>query len=403
MDKDSRRNNCIEDRLRGKRVLIWGHGLEGKSAEAFLQAHGNVSALDVYEGAQSGIDEAAYDYIIKSPGIRENHWNGKYTSVTELFLQEFGSQTVGITGTKGKSTTASLLYQVLKAAQKRPVVLVGNIGIPCLDAYEEIGDDTIIVFELSCHQLDHLRVSPHLAVFLNLYEEHLDRYDTMERYFEAKKGITIHQGANDIFYTGPQVPAIETAAETRVIDAPAEGAYALKLSGAHNQYNAHVVYTIATEQFGCDPAAAREVLAAFTGLPHRMQYLGSKNGIKYYDDSISTIPEAAIAALESVENAKTVLIGGMDRGIRYDILENYMREHPEFEYICMYDSGKRIYDAVAPLAHCHYREDLAGAVALAKERTPQGGACILSPAAASYGYFRNFEERGDIFASLVLQ
>ena len=446
MERENAKNS-IREYLKDKRVLIWGYGLEGKSAESFIRAHAKVRSLDVYEGGQEGIDEEAYDLVIKSPGIREGHWNEKYTSVTELFLREFGARTIGITGTKGKSTTASLLYAALKNAQERPVVLVGNIGIPCLDAYEEIGDDTIIVFELSCHQLDHLRVSPHVAVFLNLYEEHLDRYDTMERYFAAKKSITTHQGPEDIYYAGAQVPPIETIAETRVIalpenaaqqshiaegtnaapeSLPAEGTNAapepcmfqLQLSGNHNQYNAYVVYTIATEQYGCDPARVREALAAFTGLPHRLQYLGKAGGIDYYDDSISTIPEASIAALGSIANAKTILIGGMDRGIDYTVLEDYILAHPEYAYICMYDSGRRIYEAAlqknagrasgaegkaeAALPYLHYREDLAAAVDLAKEITPESGACILSPAAASYGYFKNFEERGDVFRSMVV-
>ncbi|MDO5107947.1 MAG: Mur ligase family protein, partial [Coriobacteriaceae bacterium] len=176
----------IADVLRGKRVLVWGHGMEGRSAEAFINQRCSAASLDVYEGAQDGIDEDAYDVIIKSPGIRESWWNDKYTSVTELFMGEFAHQTIGITGTKGKSTTASLLARVLAEGQKRPVVLVGNIGIACLDAYDRITPDTIVVFELSCHQLDHLRRSPHVGVFLNLYEEHLDHYDTLERYFEAK-------------------------------------------------------------------------------------------------------------------------------------------------------------------------------------------------------------------------
>ena len=396
----------IADALEGKRVLIWGYGLEGKSAEAFIREKCSVRSLDVYQGSQDGIREEDYDLIIKSPGIREDWWNGRYTSVTQLFMGQFSHQVVGVTGTKGKSTTVSLLYHVLKSCQKRPVVLVGNIGIPCLDAYDEIDDDTIVVFELSCHQLDHLTVSPHIAVFLNLFEEHLDHYDTLERYFEAKANIALHAGLTDVFYVGEQVPAIETEAQVCVV--PLDGGkgapeqFSMKLEGAHNQFNARVVYEIATEVFGCDGQAVREAIAGFAGLPHRLQYVGTVDGVDYYDDSISTIPEATIAALQSVPGAHTVLVGGMDRGIDYDKLVRFVRDNQNYIYIFMYATGKRIFDEVAGLPCCLYVDDLTGAVALAKELTPSACACVLSPAAASYGYFKNFEERGDVFRTLVL-
>ena len=413
----------IADTLRGKRVLIWGYGLEGKSAEAFIQKHCEVASLTVFEGKQQDIDEDAYDCIIKSPGIREDWWNMKYTSVTELFLQEFAPQVIGVTGTKGKSTTVSMLYEVLSACIEAPVLLVGNIGIPCLDAYDEITEDSVIVFELSCHQLDHLRVSPHVAVFLNLFEEHLDHYDTFKRYFRAKISIALFQNENDFLYIGDQVPRIMTPANRRVFPMPqtasaeastandstapftgnAAPAFDLQLVGAHNQYNAGIVYAIATELFACDGARVREALAAFHGLRHRMEYLGQKDGVDYYDDSISTIPEATIAALTSIPHAKTVLVGGMDRGIDYTLLIEFIQAHPEYQYVCMYASGKRIFDALPALPYCSYAEDLAAAVRRAKEITQPGEACLLSPAAASYGDFKNFEERGDVFRDLVME
>lgn len=387
--------------LEGKRVLLWGHGVEGKATEAFIRGHCEVRSLEVYEGGQEGIDEDAFDVIVKSPGIREERWNGKYTSATEIFLRAFAAQTIGVTGTKGKSTTATLLHRVLAAAQGRPAVLVGNMGIPCLGAWDDIGAETIVVFELSCHQLDHLRVSPHVAVFLNFHEEHLDRYGTPERYFEAKAQIARHQKAGDRLFAGEGVPAIGTAATAERVPSVPRKPFEMLLAGAHNQTNAGFAERIATGLYGCREEDVRAAIAGFRGLPHRMEYLGRKGGVDYYDDSCSTIPEATMAAAGGIANVRTVLVGGMDRGIDYGALERFVREHPEVQFICMHESGRRIHDAVAPLANCHYREDLAGAVALAKEVTPAGGACILSPAAASYGHFRNFEERGDAFRALV--
>ena len=373
----------ITEILKGKRILLWGYGLEGKSTEKFINKYCDVAELTVFQGKRDEIDEDAYDYIIKSPGIVAWDLSDKFTSMTDLFLSEFSGQVIGITGTKGKSTTSSLLYTVLSKCTDRPALLVGNIGLPALDYYGSITDDTIIVFEMSCHQLAHAGISPHIAVFLNLYEEHLDYYQTMAKYFRAKANITLNQKPGDYLFVGNNVPPLDTKAAKTV------------------KFNARFVYAISTQLFGCDPDKVREALGEFTGLRHRMQFAGNYDGVDYYDDSISTIPEAAIAAIRSIPNAGTILLGGMDRNIDYDILIDYIREHGEYNYILMYKSGERIYKEVGTLPYCRYTEDLQGAVALAKEITPSGKACILSPAAASYGYFKNFEERGDVFQQLV--
>ncbi len=391
----------ISERLDGKSVLIWGYGREGKSTERFLNRFCHVKSCEIYEGPEDGKDFSRYDFVIKSPGIRTERCPENFTSQTELFLSEFAPQTIGITGTKGKSTTASLLYSTLSACLERNVLLVGNIGLPCLDYYGSIDADTVVVFEMSCHQLCHLRLSPHIAVFLNLYEDHLDYYGTRERYFEAKRNITAHQSAEDLLLVGSEVPPLSTAARTRVIGPERPDAFALQLRGSHNQFNARFVYTICTELFGCDGAAVRESMAGFSGLSHRMQFVRTVNGVSYYNDSISTIPEATIAAIRSIENVKTVLIGGLDRGIHYGVLVDFIRQHPAYNYILCYASGARIYREVAELSCCRYTETLEDALRLAQELTPPGGACLLSPAAASYGYFKNFEDRGNAFMALV--
>ena len=392
----------ITDLLNDKRVLLWGYGLEGKSTEKFIGKYCHVRELTVFQGKREEIDEDAYDYIIKSPGIVAWDLSDKYTSMTELFLTEFSGQVIGVTGTKGKSTTSSLLYTVLSKCTDRPTLLMGNIGLPALDYYGEITDDTIIVFEMSCHQLAHAKISPHVAIFLNLYEEHLDYYGTMDKYFRAKANITLHQKPDDHLFVGNKVPPLETAAAKTVISYDDPMRFEMKLKGDHNQFNARFAYTISTQLYGCDPDKVRDAIAQFTGLKHRMQFAGNVNGVDYYDDSISTIPEAAIAAIRSIPNSRTILLGGMDRNIDYDLLVDFIREHGEYNYILMYKSGARIYKEVADLPCCRYTEDLQGAVRLAKEITPEGSACILSPAAASYGYFKNFEERGDVFQQLIL-
>ncbi|XME03867.1 Mur ligase family protein [Lachnospiraceae bacterium C1.1] len=388
--------------LNGRSILIWGYGREGKATERFIKNFCPDSSYEIYEGDRSGVNDDKYDYIFVSPGIPFEEENPKFTSETQVFLEAFSERTIGITGTKGKSTTSCLLYNAIKECGKK-TCLVGNISVPCLDFYAEMAEnpDEIAVFELSCHQCQRLTVSPHIAVFLNLFEDHLDRYITEEHYFDAKKGITKNQTENDIFYVGCQVPVFETKAQKRVICEDHIGHYELTIPGEHNKYNAEFVKKICVDELGLNEESVREGMKAFHGLPHRLQYLGTYDGIRYYDDSISTIPEAAIGAVNSIENVKTVLIGGMDRNIEYDILEDFIKEHSEINFIASYDAGKRICSETGERKNLYYRDDLAAAILLAKEITDKGAACVLSPAAASYGYFKNFEERGDYFAERI--
>jgi UDP-N-acetylmuramoylalanine--D-glutamate ligase len=394
------------DRLNGKKILIWGYGREGKSTEAFLKAHCPAAVTEVFEGKPEEMTAEvfdAYDAIVKSPGIPYFSGDPKLTGQTELFLQAFSGQTIGITGTKGKSTTSSMMAHVLAECSGRPVLLVGNIGIPCLDAFDEITEDTIVVYEMSCHQLANAHTAPHIAVFLNLYEEHLDYYHTLDAYFGAKAHIASCQKAGDRFYKGENVPEIETESDTFVIKpSPAMYVPGFKLFGAHNHLNALFVRTIAQDCFGCDPSAVTASLQTFRQLPHRMEPVGEFAGRSWYDDSISTIPEAAIQALESIPGVRAILIGGMDRGIDYGILEDYMRAHPDREFICMYATGNRICKELCALPeNVHQVGNLDEAVAEALRVTKPGDGIVLSPAAASYGYFKNFEERGDVFKGLV--
>lgn len=395
----------IIEKLQNKRILIWGYGREGKSTEHFLKEKCQPAVVDILEGKKEDVREEAYDYIIKSPGIPELHLGEKYISQTELFMEEFGKQVIGITGTKGKSTTSTLLYETLKACLHRPVILVGNIGLPCLDSFDEITEDTVIVFELSCHQLADCKFSPHIGVFLNLYEEHLDYYKVMEEYYKAKCHVALNQSTQDVLYIGAQVPEFETKGQKVVIAYGDEANYDLQIPGEHNNYNAEFVYQIATREYGCDEELVKQAMKSFTGLPHRLQKVGTFHDITFYDDSISTIPEATIAATESIPRVSTIIVGGMDRHIDYNILEEYIAEHQEKTFILAYETGERI---LAELQNqnpknCHLVANLKEAVILAKQITPPNTSCVMSPAAASYGYFKNFEERGEYFKQYVTE
>lgn len=389
------------DKLNNKRILIFGYGREGKSTENFIKNHCTVKCLEIFEGKKEDINEENYDYIIKSPGIVMFEDNEKYTSQTELFLDEFGSQCVGITGTKGKSTTSAMLAHALNHSGKK-AILLGNIGKPCFDHIDDIDEDTVIVFELSCHQLLHINKAPHVAVFLNLFEEHLDYYGTFERYFQAKANIISHQMKGDLAFVGENVPKIETESEVKIIKNITED-FDLSILGEHNRLNAQFVYEIATSVYGQDKEKVIEGINEFKGLPHRLEFFAEVNGIKYYDDSISTIPEALINASMSVPNAKTFIFGGMDRGIDYSILVDFIKEKTDLNFVAAYATGKRIYDMCEKRDGLLLVEDLDEALVKAREITKEGEAIVLSPAAPSYGYFKNFEERGEYFKTIVLK
>ena len=431
--------NSIISKLTDKRILIFGYGREGKSTEEYIKKHVKYKSLDIFEGKLDEIDEDKYDFIIKSPGIVMLEENKKYTSQTELFLDEFSGKTVGITGTKGKSTTSSMLAHVLNECGKK-AILLGNIGKPCFDMIDELDDDTLVVFELSCHQLLHINRAPHIAVFLNLFEEHLDYYGTMDKYFGAKANIISHQKAGDHCFVGTNVPDIAHTSNMKVIDKPNRD-YALSILGEHNKTNAEFVYEIAEMLLTSDDVEKSEELEkkivtainSFKGLPHRLEYFAEVNGVKYYDDSISTIPEACINATNSVGNAGTVIVGGMDRGIDYDILVDFIKDRDDVLFILCYATGLRIAEQLGykfednsiypdsfgnvmsttyiPNVDDNYELNLPKnvmlttnldyAIDIAKKLTEPGKACILSPAAPSYGYFKNFEERGEYFKELV--
>lgn len=391
----------VINKLNGKRILIWGYGREGKSTENFLHNHCTPASVQVFEGKLEDIAVENYDYIIKSPGIPALHLGEKFLSQTKLFLEEFSGQVIGITGTKGKSTTSTMLYETLKVCLDCPVLLVGNIGLPCLDYYDEITEDTVIVFELSCHQLADCTISPHIGVFLNLYEEHLDYYKELTEYYKAKCNVAANQTPSDVAYIGEQVPPFETKGRRVIISPDEKVEFPLNIPGAHNQYNAEFVRRIAVNEFGCDEDQVKQVLSGFTGLPHRLQYIGTVDGVEYYDDSISTIPEATIAAAGSIPRVKTIILGGMDRHIEYTGLVAFIRANPDIRFVLAYETGARIYEEAMAPQNCYLVSDLREAVTLAKQITPSGMSCVLSPAAASYGYFKNFEERGERFKEFV--
>lgn len=430
-----------------KRVAVWGLGREGLSTLRFLQeaGHGPVGVYDQDPGAVSGLytdcvplstPEAlnAYDLIVKAPGIPMLAFPQvdatRLTSQTEVFLAALGRQVIGITGTKGKSTTATLTHHILKSV-RGDVLLAGNIGIPCLDLAAQVREDTLVVFELSCHQLQFVRHSPHVGVLLNLYQDHLDHYGTLMAYRAAKENLFRFQGPDDLLVTsagctdqieaaqGLSIPVIrfsdapDSDADIRVqgnsIHTPLGhievGREDTCLLGAHNRLNIAVAYYLCHDLHGISDAAFRKALGTYQGLPHRLRRIATVQGVDYYDDSISTVPETTIAALSALGKVGSLLLGGLDRGIDYRPLAQYLKAHPVDHILLLPGAdrlGELLREAQVP-SSLWTTEGMAEAVALAKAHTPPGKACLLSPAAASYGYYQNFEARGDDFVQQVRQ
>ena len=394
-------DNLIIDFLSDKKVLIWGYGREGKSSEKFINTHCHDTEIKIYEGTYDEELFGGYDVILKSPGIP---YLGKFdglSSQTELFIKQFGDRIIGITGTKGKSTTSAMIYHVLQKCGIKSV-LVGNIGYPCFDHYDSIDADTVIVYEMSCHQLSTSSVSPHAAILLNLFEDHLDYYKTVENYHRAKRNIYRFQNENDILVTNKDV-RVNTRSEV-IRCGGNEYTGKMMLIGEHNRYNASVVYSLMQRLSGelsLDMDKVCEGISDFTGLDHRLQFIGTYDGVRYYDDSISTINESAIEAVLSVPDIATILIGGMDRGIDYTPLITFLNAYDKpLNIICMYESGERIFPLLTSKTK-YMAKDLKESVETAKKITKKGGACVLSPAAASYTHFKNFEDRGEQFCEFV--
>ena len=449
--RNTEKTEAIFAFLKDKNVVIWGMGREGNSTFRAIRAvfpdkHLTLADskpvdmtaypnCDFWDTESQGIDFEGFDTIFKSPGIPVFHPEkilDRLTSQTEVFLTAFGRNTFGITGTKGKSTTSSLLYHLLRHHDDN-TIFVGNIGIPCFDYIDRIDSDTNVVFEMSCHQLEFVRHSPHVGVILNLYEEHLDHYVTMANYIAAKTHIFAFQQPDDIILLNtadlgtlhdfPRPGRLVTACDGLEQQVSADisvsgttltvphGSIDIRpeetcLVGRHNLYNIAVDYYICKELFAMDDAEFKASLATFRPLAHRLEKVGTFGGVTYYDDSISTICRSAINAVKSLGSVGTLILGGMDRGIDYTDLVDFLKTAEIDSIVLVGQTTSRMHAlleeaGVTARIHVYPCYDFGEGVAKAKTVTAPGKICLLSPAASSYDMFKNFEVRGDAFQRLV--
>ncbi|MBK9291043.1 MAG: UDP-N-acetylmuramoyl-L-alanine--D-glutamate ligase [Bacteroidetes bacterium] len=416
-------------RLENRHILILGFGREGRSTLSFLinqQIPCQVSIADrqtpdpetleylrnkqinCHFGPDYLMFEQDFDLVIKTPGIPTSlipqKLIPKLSSQTDLFLEAFGPQTIGITGTKGKSTTSSLIHHLLKTNGK-PALLTGNIGIPCFDIISHITPGTQIVFELSAHQLEHVHNSPHIGLLLNIFAEHLDHFGSFENYARAKLNLLAFMTGEDVAILpsglenliGPQF-----SAQTHFYDKLAFELPALRLKGAHFGDLARAAL-LAVQAVGMEMATASGALTSFAPLPHRLEPIGPVDEVLFVNDSIATIPEATQAALKTY-TPDFLILGGFDRGIDYQLIAETLKTHKVGHVLVMGAAGRRMGQLIQqalPDQHLHEVENLDQAFELIASLARPGQLVLLSPAAASYDQFKNFEHRGQRFCELA--
>ena len=396
---------------KNKKVAVWGYGAEGKANEAFLKRFGIKPAI-ITEDDESEVSDM--DLVVKSPGIslykpiiNEAKAKGvEFTSGTELFLEYVAEldkkpALIAVTGTKGKSTTAALLAHVLKGLGER-VFLGGNFGEPLLCASDNLAQYDFVVAEVSSYQAADLEHGFDVAVLTNLYPEHLNWHGSHERYFRDKCNVIFKSSVKIV--NKNDIKTRELFAREKVVffnDEKLCEAGDLSLKGEHNLSNANAVLTCVKE-LGFDVASAVKYLRDFEPLPHRLQEVGEKGGLIFIDDSISTTPETALAALKVfAEREITLLVGGFERQQDYSELCKYIKEH-KVRAVTLPSTGMRIYKELTTLgAMAAAAKNMQEAVEIAKEITPNKGVVLLSPAAPSYDFYKNFEERGKVFKSCI--
>ena len=440
-------------------ICLLGYGREGRAMLEYLRKHLPTVHIWVHDANAQLIPEekwkndhfvhfvvgesyledlGRYEVIIKSPGIPHQLLKGKtgqarIVSQTGIFLEMFSSQVVGVTGTKGKSTTSSLIYHFIQSAGKK-AILLGNLGIPAISRVDDMDEETLVVFELSSHQLEDTYASPHIAVWLNIYQEHLDHYPSYEAYQQAKLNIARYQKKGDylIFHAGHTLlrqmiaetkvagtlvtydsqPAhgVKVFIEDNILHANIEGKLyrignieSFSLRGTHNRLNLMAAVSAAL-LCHVAPETIENALTNFKALPHRLEYLGLIGGKHFYNDSIATIPEAAIQAMGAIGPVDVWIGGGYNRGINYQPIIQYLMEHPIPVVAVTGKAGEIIRDGLLEKGYrgqVIWESSFKDLIEAAVKLTPIGGTCLLSPAAASYDAFKNFEERGDTFKKIV--
>jgi len=409
-------------------IALAGFGQEGRASYEYWNTPENTltivderDAIDgLPEGAQTIFGQDAFsklgdfDLVVRTPGINPKKlpYGEKVWSSTNEFFAKCPAPIIGVTGTKGKGTTSSLIASILKAAGKT-VHLVGNIGTPALAELPKITADDIVVFELSSFQLWDIKKSPRVAVVLGIEPDHLNVHDSMEDYVAAKANIVRFQTADDltVFNRNNQIAVqIASGSLARKAEYPFELgdiASSIRLPGPHNVENTSAAVA-AVKDYANDSEVLKNGIGSFSGLPHRIKFVRELNAIRFYDDSYSSSPAASIAALKSFADPKIIILGGYEKHADFSELASYVANDATVKKaILIGQTRQRIADAFNALGISRDRYEtkdgtvFADIVRDAYESADSGDVVLLSPGCASFDMFNNFTERGEQFVQLV--
>ncbi len=422
------------------KVAIAGYGVEGQANYTYYVSRGDevvivdeneTPNLPIPEGAKTRLGKGVFaeldgfDLVVRTAGLNPHRiqTDGKIWSATNEFFARCPAPIIGVTGTKGKGTTCSLITSILREAGNT-VHLVGNIGVPALSALEHIRDEDIVVYELSSFQLWDLERSPQVAVVLMIEPDHLDVHADMEEYVAAKSHIAQFQRDEDVVIYHPTNAFSATIAKAGgaskvrygipddgqayvksntffVQDTALSPTDALRIAGTFNYENACAAISaaLAVAEVGDYVEAG---LSAFDGLPHRLKLVREVDGVAYYDNSIATTPGSAIVALESFEQPKVVLLGGSDKGASYDEIISVCKR-TDTTVVAIGQTGAGISELCKSMGVKVQRISgrMDEAVPAAHSLATRGSVVILSPASASFDQYKSYSDRGDQFVAAV--
>ena len=438
-----------DDPEQHRRVAILGFGREGKSVLKFLKKRGyaKISVLDKKTDKDYLKEFSNFDIVFRSPGVPHNLpeiqkaiKNGvKFSSATALFFDETKKRKsvkiIGITGTKGKGTTSTLLYKILKAcgpakrgnshAQRggKNVLLAGNIGKSPLDLISKLKKNSIVILELSSFQLQNLKVSPDIAVVLNIFPDHMDSHKSFSEYINAKTSISKFQSpSSKIFYDANNKYSKLIAQKSKGKKIPVDSRrfqYASKMPGEHNLKNAAMAAAVALS-LGCQKEKVAKIIKNFRGNEHRLEltrtirinqpYPHKSASINFYNDSASTNPQTTAAAVSAFKEPKILIAGGKDKGLNYSPLAKALKNSNTELIILFGENKEKIYKAISNqhlvIKKVKTLKDTVNlsykfAKSLIAKPSTLNPVIIFSPAAASFDMFKDYADRGRKFKELV--
>ena len=399
--------------------------IEQRAPEAKVSIADADEKLEVPDGIEARLgdkyldDLDVFDAIVRSPSVR--YWpeleavREKVTTATNLFFEEVRgtskARIIGVTGTKGKSTTVSLLHEVITENGGKSL-LVGNIDNQDWDVIDQIDDGTVVVYEMSSYMLQDFTGRPDIAVLLSLFPDHTDWHGSFEDYRDAKLRIAANQLEGDVLFVSdsndppPYEGGVRGGVKLEIVDTSAGKDFeAPSLLGKHNQENLRVVEAIAQE-LGIDRGVVEAVAKSFKGLPHRLEHVGTFKGIEFYDDAISTTPESTIAAIESFGKGSigAIILGGLDRGYDFGELAKALVEFEVSTTVLLPGSRDRIKDALGSMkfeGEVLEAASMNETVAACFESCEEGQIALLSTAAPSYDMFKDYKDQGAQFKGEV--